>query len=196
MADIKPFSEGDKIIVKANYATGPDNRIQNGTIGTIKSIDRDGSIQLSNGKSLGNEFKQFNHAYAITSQASQGKTADKVILSIGANSGMALSKNQLYVSASRGRYSIKIYTDNKEKLRESVERSSSRKLVIEEIVRDRIVLKGVKKIGLEIERAVEKSKDLIEKHFVKSYARKVDLEIRTGKNFGQEKGRDYANRNY
>jgi ATP-dependent exoDNAse (exonuclease V) alpha subunit len=163
----KQFARGDKIIIKANYATSPTNRIPNGTIATIDSINLDGSITLKNGKVLGENFRQFDHAYAITSQASQGKTAEKVILSARSKSGMALSRNQFYVTCSRGRDSVSIHTDNKSELLKTVTKSSARRLVIEELVRDRIVMKAALQVNVAIERAIEKSLDLIEKAFVK-----------------------------
>ena len=163
----KPFAKGDKIIIKANYATSPTNRIPNGTIATIEAINEDGTIALKNGKVLGENFRQFDHAYAITSQASQGKTAEKVILSARSKSGMALSKNQFYVSCSRGRDSVSIHTDDKAQLLKAVTKSSARRLVIEELVRDRIVMKASLKMNVMLERAIEKSRDLIEKSFVK-----------------------------
>ena len=43
--------------------------------------------------------------------------------------------------------------------------------MIEELVHDRIVKKTIQKVALEINRTIEKSRDLIEKNFVKSRAR-------------------------
>lgn len=163
----KVFSIGDKILIKANFASSPVNKLPNGATTTIESFNRDGSISLANGKYLTPEFRQFELGYALTSQASQGKTTDKIILSANSHSGMAVSKNQFYVSCSRGREDIAIFTDDKEKLRSTVMRSSSRKLVLEELVRDRIIAKRMQKGSIQIERVVEASRDLIEKAFRK-----------------------------
>lgn len=170
----KDFSVGDKILIRANFASSPINKLPNGATATIKSFNRDGSISLSNGKYLTPEFRQFELGYALTSQASQGKTTDKVILSANSRSGMAISKNQFYVSCSRGREEISVFTDDKEKLRESVMRSSSRKLVLEELVRDRIIAKRMQKGAVQIERVIEASRDVIEKAFRKFSKSKVD----------------------
>ncbi len=157
------FSKNDKILIKANYATSRENKVNNGLITKIKDFNLDGSITLENGKVLGSEFRQFSHGYAITSQSSQGKTADKVIVSAASRSGMAASRNQFYVSCSRGKHEITVYTDNKAKLKEAVTRSSSRPLVMEALVRDRIILKRIQNLGIGLERAVEKSRDRISK---------------------------------
>jgi len=170
--DEKGFTVGDKVIVKANYATSPENKVLNGTIAKIDAIEKDGSIKLSNGKVLGPQFKQFDHGYAITSQASQGKTAWKVIICAGSQSGMALCKNLLYVSCSRGRATISVYTDNLKEFAKNAQRSSGRKLVTEEMVRDKIVLKYALKANVKFERAIEQSRDLIEKNFAKYKDRK------------------------
>lgn len=170
----KLFAKGDKIIVKANFASSPTNRIPNGTIAEIEKIETDGSIKLKNGKVLGEHFRQFDHAYAITSQSSQGKTADQVILSARSGSGMALSKNQFYVSCSRGRNGVQVFTDSKEKLLEAVTRSSARKLVIEHMVRDRIFLKGKAFINREVEKAQVKSREVLDKALAKFKGRTRD----------------------
>jgi len=166
-AEKKSFSQGDRILMKANYATGPENKLPNGAVVEIAKIENNGRIILKNGKTLEKDFRHFTHGYALTSQASQGKTADRVIVSAGSRSGLALSKNQFYVSCSRGKEGISVYTEDKSRLREAVIRSSSRKLVLEELVRDRIVAKKILDARTSVSRSVEKSKDLIEKAFVK-----------------------------
>ena len=161
------FSEGDKILIKANYATSKDNRLPNGVLTEIKEFNPDGSISLTNGKTLGKEFKHFTHGYAVTSQGSQGKTTEKVIVSAHSSSGLALSKNQFYVSCSRGRSEISIWTNDKKKLKEGVMRSSSRRLVLEELIHDRIVMKKLEKLIVAKDRTIEKSRDMIDRAFDK-----------------------------
>ena len=167
VSEKKEFSQGDKILIKANYATSRENKLLNGSVVQIAKILDDGSIKLTNGKTIEKDFRHFTHGYALTSQASQGKTADRVILSASSKSGMALSKNQFYVSCSRGKNNISVYTEDKDRLKEAVVRSSSRKLVIEELVRDRIVMKRIQAANIGLQKAVEKSKDIIERTFAK-----------------------------
>ena len=68
--------------------------------------------------------------YAVTSYAAQGKTADFVIFSDSAIRA-ATNQKQWYVTISRGRRGIEIFTTDKQELRENVIRSGSRELAIE-----------------------------------------------------------------
>ena len=165
--EVKTFSEGDKILIKANYATSPKNKLPNGAVVEISKIREDGTIELKNGKVLDCDFRHFTHGYALTSQASQGKTANIAIVSADSKSGMALSKNQFYVSCSRGKYKIIVVTDNKEKLKESVLRSSNRKLIIEHNVRDMITKVRFNKVVVNLDRSIEASRDAIDRAMTK-----------------------------
>jgi ATP-dependent exoDNAse (exonuclease V) alpha subunit len=52
----------------------------------------------------------------VTSQASQGKTVDRVFVGISSASFPASSREGFYVAASRGREMVRVYTDDKESL--------------------------------------------------------------------------------
>ena len=69
--------------------------------------------------------------YAVTSYASQGKTADTVIVADAGNRA-ATSRQQWYVSISRGRKKIGVLTPDRTALRENIQRSSERELALEE----------------------------------------------------------------
>lgn len=163
----KGFAVGDKILMKANYATSPTNRIPNGAIRTIEAIEQDGTIRLNGEKYLDRSFRHFTHGYAITSQASQGKDAEHVIISADSKSKLALSKNQFYVSASRGKRSISLYTDEKSLFKEAVEKSSARELVLERIVQRGILKEKLRALKTSYDRSVELSRDHIERAFRK-----------------------------
>jgi predicted RNA-binding protein with PIN domain len=62
----------------------------------------------------------------MTSHASQGKTTDKIIISQSSLSGKASSIEQFYVSVSRGRQAVSIYTDDKAELIKAVAQSTQR----------------------------------------------------------------------
>ncbi|MEO0875854.1 MAG: hypothetical protein AAFY48_14765, partial [Bacteroidota bacterium] len=71
-------------------------------------------------------FGNLTHGYYTTSPASQGKSVNRVIVMQSAMTGRAASKEQFYVSVSRGKFSISIHTDDKQGLMEAVQRSSQR----------------------------------------------------------------------
>jgi len=115
----KDFSIGEKIVFEKNdKALG----VNNGNIGIIKNIDRLGNINvlLENKKEINfniNEYNFFNHGYALTSYKSQGQTTNKVISYM--DSSMQ-NFNSFYVTVTRAVNDIKIYTDDKDQLKEMV----------------------------------------------------------------------------
>ncbi len=64
--------------------------------------------------------------YVVTSHASQGKTVDAVLLAVGQESFAAANKEQFYVSVSRGREAVRLYTDDKAAMLEAVKGSGAR----------------------------------------------------------------------
>ena len=98
---------------------------------TVKSARRDGQITLTDGRVIPPDFRKFTHGYCVTSPAAQGKTADHVYVAVDARSGQAANLKQFYVSASRGREKVKIYTDDLERLREALGRTGDRLSALE-----------------------------------------------------------------
>jgi hypothetical protein len=62
----------------------------------------------------------------VTSHASQGKTVDQVIVSVPVESFSQANEAQFYVSMSRARKAMHLFTDSKVALREAVARKSAR----------------------------------------------------------------------
>jgi ATP-dependent exoDNAse (exonuclease V) alpha subunit len=63
---------------------------------------------------------------AVTSHASQAKTVDQVIVSVPVRSFSQANEAQFYVSMSRARSAMHIFTDSKVALRDAVTRPSKR----------------------------------------------------------------------
>jgi hypothetical protein len=80
--------------------------------------------------SLDKSFREFLPGYAVTSYGSQGKTVDYVLFS-DSTVKAATNAQQWYVTISRGRRGIRIFTPDKEQLRENVCRSGHRPLAME-----------------------------------------------------------------
>ncbi len=81
---------------------------------------------LANGWTVSKDYGHLAHGYVVTSHASQGKTVDRVFIGQSSDSLPASSREQFYVSVSRGREQATIYTDDKEALLEAVSRSDDR----------------------------------------------------------------------
>jgi ATP-dependent exoDNAse (exonuclease V) alpha subunit len=121
----------------------------NGEIVTVSQVDAAGLIRLEDGRALPANYHQFTHGYAVTAHRSQGKSVDSVIIS-----GDGMRKELFYVAASRGRESVTVITSDKERLRESVARSTARKSASELARRTRPWLQPGDQRGLAAARAL------------------------------------------
>jgi hypothetical protein len=123
-------AQGDRLHLKANRKQASGGRMTNGELVTVKAVRPDGGIELADGRVLDESFREFLPGYAVTSYGSQGKTVDYVLFS-DSTVKAATSAQQWYVTISRGRRGIRIFTPDKEQLRENVGRSGHRPLAIE-----------------------------------------------------------------
>lgn len=123
-------ADGDRLHLKANRKLASGERVTNGELVTVKSVRSDGGIQLTDGRILDKSFREFLHGYAVTSYGSQGKTVDYVLFS-DSTVKPATNAQQWYVTISRGRRGISIFTPDKQQLRENVTRSGHRPLAME-----------------------------------------------------------------
>jgi conjugative relaxase-like TrwC/TraI family protein len=123
-------SSGDRLQLKANGRTREGRRLTNGELVTVSTIEPNGRIHLADGRVLGSEFRRFVRGYAVTSYGSQGKTVDHVLFSDSAVRA-ATSQQQWYVTISRGRKSVRIFTEDREALAENVVRSGNRELALD-----------------------------------------------------------------
>jgi len=127
-AERLPVARGERLLLQASRR---EAKLLNGQLVTVKSARRDGQITLTDGRVIPPDFRQFTHGYCVTSPAAQGKTADHVYVAVDARSGQAANLKQFYVSASRGREKVKIYTDDLERLREALGRTGDRLSALE-----------------------------------------------------------------
>src|SRR5205823_6691320 len=125
-----PVAEGDRLHLKANRRLASGRRVTNGEIVTAKAVRADGEIELSDGRVLDKSFREFLPGYAVTSYGSQGRTVDYVLFS-DSTVKAATNAQQWYVTISRGRRGVRIFTPDKEQLRENVSRCGHRPLAIE-----------------------------------------------------------------
>src|SRR5688572_10439486 len=115
----------------------------------VRSID-DEAITLSDGRMLPKDYRQFTHGYAVTSHASQGKTVDDVFLVASSRSLGAINRQQFYVSISRGRQRCRIFTDDKELLRDRLKKSAHRTAALE-LAQLSPLAEAMKREGFEIQ---------------------------------------------
>lgn len=124
---VLPVAEGDRIRITQNgYTADRKHRLNNGALYSVKGFNEAGNMVLNNGWEVDKDYGHFAHGYVTTSHASQGKTVDVVLIAQSAESFAASSAEQFYVSVSRGREQVRIYTDDKEALKKAVSRSARR----------------------------------------------------------------------
>jgi conjugative relaxase-like TrwC/TraI family protein len=125
---------GDRLQLKFNGKSKEGLPIANGELVTVRRVAADGSLTVEDDrltvKTLSPQQRLFNRGYAVTSYASQGKTVDTVLVA-DAGCRAATNRNQWYVSISRGRKRVIVFTDNKAELRASIEQSGDRGLALE-----------------------------------------------------------------
>ena len=100
--------------------------LHNGDLRRVRGFDADDNIIDDKGWVIAKGFGHIDYGYVVTSHASQGKTVDRVLVGQSSDSFPASSQEQFYVSASRARKSVTVYTDDKKALREAISRSDER----------------------------------------------------------------------
>lgn len=115
------LAKGDAIRITRNGEGASGKRLNNGQMLIVTGFDRKGNILAINRQSraeylLPAGYGHIAHAYCVTSHASQGKTVDDVFIMQPADTFTATNMKQFYVSVSRGRDAVHIYTDDKDGL--------------------------------------------------------------------------------
>lgn len=113
------LAPGDSIRVTATAKdiTG-NHKLTTGAVYTVTGFGRGGAIKLSNGWDLSADVGHIAYAYSSTSHSSQGRTVDRVLVDMPVSSFAAASMESFYVSATRGKTDVFVFTDDAKALRE------------------------------------------------------------------------------
>lgn len=120
------LAKGDSIRLTQNSETIENTKMNNGTIYKVEGFTRRGDLKLSNGKTLSKDNAHYKHAYCETSYSSQGKDCQHVYISMSDLSFGGASKEQFYVSVSRGREQATIFTSDRDALKSAIQKSNKR----------------------------------------------------------------------
>lgn len=101
----------------------PSHEVNNGEVHEVSRVTRTGKIILQNGKILGKDFAHISHSYCVTSYIAQAMTTDRVVALMTSDSGLAASQENFYVACSRGRHSLRVYTDSVVEMQAALEKS-------------------------------------------------------------------------
>jgi conjugative relaxase-like TrwC/TraI family protein len=129
-------SKKDRLRITVNSFTKDKERFDNGTLLEVVSVSKNGEFKVRKQNSrteytLAKNFGHIAHAHCITSYASQGKTVDQVFISQPAETFAATDAKQFYVSVSRAKESVVIYTNDKKELLEAAKDLSQRQSAME-----------------------------------------------------------------
>jgi conjugative relaxase-like TrwC/TraI family protein len=122
------LSIGDRVRITKNFVvrdTEGKHRCRNNDVHTVTAIEKDG-ILLSNGVALGAGLWHLDQGMVVTSHAAQGKTVDQVLVSVPVRAFSQVNEAQWYVSLSRARAAMYVFTDSAGALKEAVKRPSKR----------------------------------------------------------------------
>ena len=147
----RTFAVGDRIQFRA-----PDLalKVANGELATIVAIDDVKAVlRTDTGREIKASLQRLRHidyGYASTSHSSQGATVDRVVVNIDTFRSVELvNRKQFYVSISRARDGVTIYTDDREALRHAVNRNREKSVALEKA---RIRIQPQIKQGTEMQR--------------------------------------------
>jgi conjugative relaxase-like TrwC/TraI family protein len=126
---------GDRMRLRAvgqvRLSDGQTRRLANGATVVVQSVDAAGRLVLADGSTL--LSRQAVHGYAMTSHAAQGLTVDQVFVA------GAISREGLYVSATRGREAVRIFVPDREAFLEAAGLRSEERMSALEFERQRAV---------------------------------------------------------
>ena len=101
--------------------------VRNGQLVMVEAIDAEGIATLRDASGETTEInlsgqQYLDYALVSTTYSSQGKTADQVLFAVDST----ISKEGLYVAVSRAKQKLSLYTADKEKLYQKVQRSAGK----------------------------------------------------------------------
>jgi conjugative relaxase-like TrwC/TraI family protein len=128
------LAPGDRLQLKANGESAEGRKFANGELVTVRRVKSDGALVVRDDdgktKTLAPSQRVFVRGYAVTSYGSQGKTVDTVLFG-DAGCRAATNANQWYVSITRGRKRVVVFTSDKIELRENIARAGDRNLAVD-----------------------------------------------------------------
>jgi ATP-dependent exoDNAse (exonuclease V) alpha subunit len=122
------LSLGDRVRITKNFVIRDmdgKSRCRNNDVHTVTAITEDG-IRLSDGVALKRGRWHLDQGLVVTSHAAQGKTVDQVLVSVPIRTFSQVNEAQWYVSLSRARAAMFVFTDSLLALKEAVMRPSER----------------------------------------------------------------------
>ena len=133
------LATGDLVRLTANGSDLAGRRVNNGSAYRVTGFDAAGNVKLGPAVkgnkqvpiTLPASHGHLAHGYVTTSHAAQGRTVDRVLVAQAAESLPASDARQFYVSVSRARESVTVYTDDRDALLRAARRDRARPSAVE-----------------------------------------------------------------
>jgi conjugative relaxase-like TrwC/TraI family protein len=109
---------------------------RNGDVGRVVSVNGDRVVAMMEGNKHefdASSWRHWEHAYASTVHAAQGQTADAVLIHVDSERSQLVGHESWYVSISRARDGVRIFTDDKERLPKVIQKSLAQEIGLEAI---------------------------------------------------------------
>jgi ATP-dependent exoDNAse (exonuclease V) alpha subunit len=183
------FAKNERIMCLSN---APSLGLNNGTKGTIKDINHDtGDVILEiegSNKQISLNLKGYQnvtHAYAVTTYKSQGMSIKDVFVNFDASNKNFSYRNNAYVSVSRAKENLKIYTNDKDQLKKAFSAEKT-KISLEDFTEQY----SYNKVGQKFRIKKGFETDFLYKNQVKVLANKVSASLTNSIKRGFEKAED------
>jgi hypothetical protein len=128
------IAKGERLQLKLNGTSQEGHKISNGELVEFLGVTEANELKVQDEqgveKTLTKDQAVFDLGYAVTSYASQGKTVDSVLIYDSQNK-LAVNRKEFYVSISRGRSEVQIYTTDKAALTQNVQQKGDRVLSLD-----------------------------------------------------------------
>jgi conjugative relaxase-like TrwC/TraI family protein len=125
--DKRQFSKGDEVVFLKN---DKNLKVQNGTLGKVVSVKKNGTMRVAVTESGKTDFKEFrmsdsgenkyqyiDHGYALTVHKSQGATFDNTVVYHNGKEIIG-SANSFYVATTRAKEKTQVFTNDVENLKD------------------------------------------------------------------------------
>ncbi len=122
----RKLAVGDRVRMVERCPTTEGGELSKGSFHVVEGFTRDGDVMLERGHTVPRAFPFLDHGYSSTSVSAQGLTVNTVLVAMGTESLPAMSREQFYVSVSRGKRRVHLYVDDVKAVREAVQHSSAR----------------------------------------------------------------------
>jgi hypothetical protein len=120
-------ARGDRLRVTENgFDKNRTHRLNNGETIEVAGFTPSGDIVAKGGKVVPRQFGHLDHGYVVTADAAQSKTVDVVLAAVGRDSLAATDMRRMYVTISRAREEVKLFTDDRDGLMRAAQRDSER----------------------------------------------------------------------